>query len=113
VGLGPRRGLFLQREARLPCQGGQWSGDRRPYSGKPCLGGQATQYRHKERPVPVHPPEIGQQEVLVHLGTHQRPEDALEAWPSEVEHLRAIGREELEAHLHKLRALIEAEKGKE
>ena len=57
------------------------------------------------------------QEVLVHLGTHQRPEDALEAWPSEVEHLRAIGREEqadkLEANLEKLRALAEAEKGKE
>jgi hypothetical protein len=56
------------------------------------------------------------QEVLVHLGTHQRPEDALEAWPSEVEHLRAIGREEqadkLEANLEKLRAFMEAEKGK-
>jgi hypothetical protein len=57
------------------------------------------------------------QEVLVHLGTHQRPEDALEAWPSEVEHLRAIGREEqaekLGANLQKLKALMEAEKGKE
>jgi hypothetical protein len=56
------------------------------------------------------------QEVLVHLGTHQRPEDALEAWPSEVEHLRAIGREDqaekLERNLEKLRALTEAEKGK-
>ncbi len=30
------------------------------------------------------------QEVLVHLGTHEKPEDALAAWPSEVEHLRAI-----------------------
>jgi hypothetical protein len=56
------------------------------------------------------------QEVLVHLGTHQRPEEALEAWPSEVEHLRAIGRndqaDKLEANLEKLRALTEAEKGK-
>jgi hypothetical protein len=57
------------------------------------------------------------QELLVHLGIHERPEDALEAWPSEVEHLRAIGREDqankLEANLQKLRALTEAEKGKE
>jgi hypothetical protein len=57
------------------------------------------------------------QEVLVHLGTHQRSEDALEAWPSEVEHLRAIGRDEqadrVEANLEKLRALTEAERGKE
>jgi hypothetical protein len=56
------------------------------------------------------------QEVLVHLGIHERPQDALEAWPSEVEHLRAIGREDqadkLEANLLKLRALMEAEKGK-
>ena len=56
------------------------------------------------------------QEVLVHLGTHQRPEDALAAWPSEVEHLRKIGREgqadKLEANLKKLRTLIEAEEGK-
>jgi hypothetical protein len=56
------------------------------------------------------------QEVLVHLGIHPTPEDALAAWPSEVEHLRTIGREEqaekLEANLQKLRALMEAEKGK-
>jgi hypothetical protein len=56
------------------------------------------------------------QEVLVHLGTHERPEDALAAWPSEVEHLRKIGREEqaakLEGKLEKLGTLIEAEKGK-
>jgi len=55
------------------------------------------------------------QEVLVHLGTHQRPEDALEAWPSAVEHLRAIGRDDqadkLESNLEKLKALTEAEKG--
>jgi hypothetical protein len=63
--------------------------------------------------------EVGQprQEMLVHLGTHERPEDALEVWPSEVEHLRAIGREEqaekLEANREKLRALMGAEKGKE
>jgi len=56
------------------------------------------------------------QEVLVHLGIHGRPEDALAAWPSEAEHLRKIGREEqadkLEANLNKLRALTEAQKGK-
>ena len=56
------------------------------------------------------------QEVLVHLGTHERPEDALAAWPQEVEHLRKIGREgqadKLEANLEKLRALTEKEKGK-
>ena len=56
------------------------------------------------------------QEVLVHLGRHEKPEDALAAWPAEVEHLRRIGREEqadkLEANLKKLRALTEAEKGK-
>ncbi len=56
------------------------------------------------------------QEVLVHLGTHERPEDALAAWPSEAEHLRKIGRhdqaDKLEANLEKLRMLTEAEKGK-
>ena len=56
------------------------------------------------------------QEVLVHLGTHERPEDALAAWPREVEHLRKIGREgqadRLEANLRKLRALMAAEEGK-
>ena len=55
------------------------------------------------------------QEVLVHLGTHERPEDALAAWPSEAEHLRKIGREEqadkLEGNLNKLRALTEAKTG--
>jgi fatty acid-binding protein DegV len=56
------------------------------------------------------------QEVLVHLGRHEKPEDALAAWPSEAEHLRKIGRVEqaakLEANLEKLRALTEASKGK-
>ena len=56
------------------------------------------------------------QEVLVHLGTHQRPEEALAAWPSEAEHLRAIGRDDqadrLKANLEKLKALMEAEKRK-
>lgn len=56
------------------------------------------------------------QEVLVHLGTHERPEDALAAWPQEAEHLRKIGRQEqadkLEANLEKLRTLIEADKRK-
>jgi hypothetical protein len=56
------------------------------------------------------------QEVLVHLGRHESPEDALAAWPSEVAHLGRIGREEqadkLEANLRKLRAPTEAEEGK-
>lgn len=57
------------------------------------------------------------QEVLVHLGRYETPEDALAAWPSEVRHLRAIGRDHqadrLEANLKKLTALIEEEKRKE
>ena len=57
------------------------------------------------------------QEVLVHLGAHETPEDALAAWPSEVKHLRKIGREgqaeKLEANLEKLKALMAAEKEKE
>jgi hypothetical protein len=58
------------------------------------------------------------QEVLVHLGHHEKPEDALAAWPSEVMHLRSIGRDHqayrLEENLKKLKsALTEAEKRKE
>ncbi len=57
------------------------------------------------------------QEVLVHLGSHETPEDALAAWPTEVAHLRRIGRggqaDRLEANLEKLRVLTEAEKRKE
>ena len=53
------------------------------------------------------------QEVLVHLGTHESPEDALAAWPSEVAHLRKIGRQDqadkLEANLEKLRELTRGE----
>jgi hypothetical protein len=56
------------------------------------------------------------QEVLVHLGRHEGPEDALAAWPFEVAHLRKIGREDqiakLEANLEKLRSLTKADKGK-
>ena len=56
------------------------------------------------------------QEVLVHLGAHEKPEDALEAWPSEVGHLRNIGREDqadkLEANLKKLEELIRADEKK-
>ena len=52
----------------------------------------------------------------MHLGRHEKPEDALAAWPAEVTHLRKIGREEqadkLEANLEKLRALTEAEERK-
>jgi hypothetical protein len=51
------------------------------------------------------------QEVLVHLGEHETPEAALAAWSSEIEHLRAIGRdsqaEKLESKLAKLRELWE------
>src|SRR5215217_3186929 len=51
------------------------------------------------------------QEVLVHLGEHETPEAALTAWPSEIELLRAIGREgqaeKLESKLAKLRELWE------
>jgi hypothetical protein len=58
------------------------------------------------------------QEVLVHLGVHETPEDALTARPDEVAHLRRIGRhsqaDRLEANLKKLRAaLSEAEKREE
>jgi hypothetical protein len=57
------------------------------------------------------------QEVLVHLGRYEKPEDALAAWPSEVTHLRAIGRDyqadRLEENLKKLTVLIEAEKRQE
>ena len=56
------------------------------------------------------------QEVLVHLGIHESPEDALAAWPAEVAHLRKIGRQEqadrLQANLEKLLALPEAENAK-
>jgi hypothetical protein len=54
------------------------------------------------------------QEVLVHLGEHETPEVALAAWPSEIEHLRAIGRErqaeKLESKLGKLLELREGTK---
>ena len=57
------------------------------------------------------------QEVLVHLGIHETPEDALVAWPAEVAQLRRIGREgqadRLEANLKKLRKLTAAKKRKE
>jgi hypothetical protein len=57
------------------------------------------------------------QEVLVHLGEHETPEAALAAWPSEIAHLRRIGRDQqadkLQANFEKLRALTEVEKRKE
>ena len=56
------------------------------------------------------------QEVLVHLGEHETPEAALAAWPSEIAHLRHIGRDQqadkLQANFEKLRALTEVEKRK-
>ena len=56
------------------------------------------------------------QEILVHMGRYETPEDALAAWPSEVRHLRTIGRDHqadrLEVNLKKLTALIEEEKRK-
>jgi hypothetical protein len=57
------------------------------------------------------------QEVLVHLGQHETPEAALAAWPSEIAHLRRIGRgqqaDKLQANFEKLRALTEVEMRKE
>ena len=57
------------------------------------------------------------QEVLVHLGEHETPEVALAAWPSEIAHLRRIGRDQqadkLQANFEKLRALTEVEERKE
>lgn len=48
--------------------------------------------------------------VLVHLGEHLTPEDALGVWPSRVEHLQSIGRdgqaEKLKVKLYKLRDLV-------
>lgn len=53
--------------------------------------------------------------MLLHLGEHPTPEAALSAWPSEVEHLRAIGRdaqaEKLGAKLKRLRELTREEHG--
>ena len=52
-------------------------------------------------------------EVLVHLGEYPTPEAALGAWPAQVEHLRAIGRDDqadkLQAKLEKLRELVKGE----
>jgi len=52
-------------------------------------------------------------EVLVHLGEYPTPEAALGAWPAQVEHLRAIGRDDqadkLQAKLEKLRDLAKGE----
>jgi hypothetical protein len=57
------------------------------------------------------------QEVLMHLGEHPTLEAALNAWPSDVQHLRAIGRDDqanrLEAKLDRLRKLVEKRSGKE
>ena len=53
------------------------------------------------------------QEVLVHLGEHPTPGAALDAWPTQVEHLRAIGRDDqankLKAKLDRLRELMKGE----
>jgi hypothetical protein len=53
------------------------------------------------------------QEVLAHLGEHPTPEEALVAWPSDVEHMRAIGRnnqaDKLAAKLDRLRKLTKGE----
>jgi hypothetical protein len=57
------------------------------------------------------------QEVLVHLERYETPEAALAAWPSEIEHLRRIGRDDqadkLEAKTNKLRQLVEKRKEEE
>jgi hypothetical protein len=56
------------------------------------------------------------QEVLVHLGTHERPGDALAAWPAEEGHLRKIGRHDqadrLQKNLNRLEELTAADEGK-
>jgi hypothetical protein len=57
------------------------------------------------------------QEVLVHLERYETPEAALAAWPSEIEHLRRIGRDDqadkLEAKTNKLRQLVEKRNAEE
>ncbi len=54
------------------------------------------------------------QEVLMHLGEYETPEAALAAWPSEIEHLRHIGRDDkadkLKGNLEKLKTLTDSEK---
>jgi len=51
--------------------------------------------------------------VLVHLGEHETPEAALAAWPTQLEHLRRIGRDrqadELQRKLDKLSELVKRE----
>jgi hypothetical protein len=51
--------------------------------------------------------------VLVHLGEHATPEDALGAWPEEIAEHRTYGRDEqadkLEAKLETLRTLTKGE----
>jgi len=51
--------------------------------------------------------------VLVHLGEHETPEAALAAWPSQVEHMRRIGRDrqadELQRKVNKLSELVTRE----
>ena len=51
--------------------------------------------------------------MLVHLGEYPTPEAALGAWPAQVEHLRAIGRDDqadkFAAKLEKLRELVKGE----
>ena len=45
-------------------------------------------------------------EVLVHLGDHQTPEAALEAWRGDVERSRSVGREKTAARIEeKIRKL--------
>jgi hypothetical protein len=39
--------------------------------------------------------------VLVHLGEHQTPEAALEAWREDVERARRVGREKTAARIEK------------
>ena len=51
--------------------------------------------------------------VDVHLGEHPTPEDALAAWPQEVDHLCQIGRkglaDKLQEKLNRLRELTRKE----
>jgi hypothetical protein len=52
--------------------------------------------------------------VLVHLGEHQTPEAALEAWREDVERARAVGRDKtaarIEAKIRKLEGALSSDR---
>jgi hypothetical protein len=47
--------------------------------------------------------------VLVHLGEHQTPEAALEAWRQDVERARSVGREKTAARVEEKIRKLEGE----